>query len=190
MAPSWSPIPAKHVIDADRGVVRESPNTTSSPGFSESHLSLDEISESHTSISPSSQADASYEPRHIQPPDQTYPLIPPHPIPPMGINDTVAVPIPIPDGQFSCPQCSRKFSSVGKASYHVQNYRHIHRCPIAGCRLSFALLKDQLRHSDTHNTPKRRTRYRCDFPECSETASRRDGLKRHKERFHSELSET
>jgi hypothetical protein len=69
-------------------------------------------------------------------------------------------------------------------SYHVRTYQHAHHCPVAGCRWSYQLLKDLLRHSAIHNTPEERDRYPCPVSGCSDTVSRQDLIKRHIERFH------
>ncbi|KAH8774088.1 hypothetical protein F5882DRAFT_170456 [Hyaloscypha sp. PMI_1271] len=184
MAPSWSPIPVKHV--ADGGVVRDSPLIMTSLGLSFSSPSLGDERESHTSISPYSQPTASPESGDMPASDQRSSMIPAHYTPPTGINDMLAVPIQLPNGHFSCPQCPRKFSSFAKASYHLQEYRHTHRCSVPGCRWSYQLHKDLLRHSLTHTTPEARDRYPCPVLGCSDTVSRPDLLKRHIERFHCE----
>jgi hypothetical protein len=113
MAPSWSPIPVKHV--ADGGVVRDSPLITTSLGLSFSSPSLGDERESHTSISPYSQPTVSPESGDLPASDQRSSMIPAHYTPPAGISDMFAVPIQLPNGRFSCPQCPRKFSSFAKA---------------------------------------------------------------------------
>jgi hypothetical protein len=113
MAPSWSPIPGKYV--ADGGVVRDSSFTTTSSSTASSSPSLDEESENHTS--PSSQAAASSEPGHVSPPNQPSSFDPPHCIPAGGDNGMADVPLSLPTGRFSCPQCPRKFSGFAKARY-------------------------------------------------------------------------
>jgi hypothetical protein len=184
MAPSWSPIPAKHV--AGGGVVRDTPLIPTSLGSDFSSPSLDDESElsNHTSISPFSQPTASSEPRPEPPPDRRSLSIPAHPIPPAGISNVILVPLPLSNGQFSCPHCPRKFSGFARASYHLQKYRHTHHCPVAGCRWSYQLHKDLLRHSATHVTLEERERCPCPVPGCNDTVSRPDLIKRHIERNH------
>jgi hypothetical protein len=116
MAPNWSPIPAKHV--ADGGVVRDSSFATTSSVSSSSSPSLDQESENHTP--PSSQAAASSKPGHVPRPEQPSLLILPHCTSAAGVsgvNDMAAVPIPLPNGHFSCPRCPRNFSGFAKARY-------------------------------------------------------------------------
>lgn len=120
MAPSWSPITAKRV--ADGGVMCDFSLPTCSSGSSFSSPLLDDESGNHTSISPVSQATASFQARHHRPgSDHSSPLISPHPLPPAADNSRAVVPLPLPDGQFSCPHCPRKFSSFGKARYELKN---------------------------------------------------------------------
>ena len=118
MAPSWSPIPAKHV--AGGGVVRETPLIPTLLGSEFSSPSLDDESElsNHTSISPFSQPTASSEPRPEPPPDLRTLSIPAHPIPPADTNNVILVPLPLPNGHFSCPHCPRKFSGFARARYN------------------------------------------------------------------------
>jgi hypothetical protein len=117
MVPSWSPIPAKHV--AGGGVVRDTPLIPTSLGSEFSSPSLDDESEfsNHTSISPFSQPIASSKPRPESPPDRRSLSIPAHPIPPADINNVILVPLPLPNGHFSCPHCPRKFSGLARARY-------------------------------------------------------------------------
>ncbi|PMD18049.1 hypothetical protein NA56DRAFT_257363 [Hyaloscypha hepaticicola] len=147
---------------------------------------MDDESElsNHTSISPFSQPTASSEPRPEPPPDRRSLSIPAHPIPPTGINNVILVPLPLPSGRFSCPHCPRKFSGFARASYHIQEYQHTHQCPVAGCRWSYQLHKDLLRHSATHVTLEERERCLCPVPGCNDTVSRPDLIKRHIERNH------
>jgi hypothetical protein len=117
MAPSWSPIPAKHVTGG--GVVRETPFIPTLLGSEFSSPSLDDESEltNHTSISPFSQPTASSKPRPEPLPDWRSLSIPAHPIPPADTNNVILVPLPLPNGHFSCPHCPRKFSGFARARY-------------------------------------------------------------------------
>ncbi len=117
MAPSWSPILAKHV--AGRVEARDSPLTTTSLGSEFSSPSLDDESEpsNHTSISPFSQPIPSSKPRPEPPPDRRSLSIPAHPIPPADTSNVILVPLPLPNGQFSCPHCPRKFTGFARARY-------------------------------------------------------------------------
>jgi hypothetical protein len=181
MATSCSPITAKHV--ADEGSVRDSPETLFSFASSISSPSLDNES-TNSSISSFSQQTASPESGDAPASDQRSATILPHCTPPVGINNMLAVPRSPSNSRFSCPQCPRKFSTLVKASHHCQSYRHAHRCSNPGCRWSYRLHKDLLRHSATHNIPESRKRYPCPVAGCSDTVSRQDLLKRHVERFH------
>lgn len=185
MALSWSPMQARRVADGGvLTVVRDSLLSTSSHVSSSSSPSLDDESENNTSISPFSQPTASSESRGLPASDQRSAMISAQCTPPAGTNDMLAVPIPLPNGHFSCPYCPRKFSQLSKASHHIQIYRHTHSCSVSGCGWSYNLPKDLLRHSATHNTPEARDRYPCPVTGCSDTMSRHDLLKRHVERFH------
>ncbi|KAH7364676.1 hypothetical protein BKA65DRAFT_143063 [Rhexocercosporidium sp. MPI-PUGE-AT-0058] len=113
--------------------------------------------------------------------------------PARGLNATPSMhgpgPISMPNGEFMCPQCPRKFDGFVKASRHLQEYRHTFACPVAGCRWSFCLDKDLRRHSlqRTH----RPRRLSCPVVGCNHkrpgsdnTFSRPDLLKRHMTNFH------
>jgi hypothetical protein len=114
-APDRSPILANHVTDG--GAEQYSPIPTISSGSSLSIPVLDDESGNHTSVSPFSRATTSSEPRQGSTTCEGSTLNPPCPEPAAGLNHVLAVPIHLPDGHFSCPQCPRKFPSLAKARY-------------------------------------------------------------------------
>ncbi|TVY86290.1 hypothetical protein LAWI1_G008360 [Lachnellula willkommii] len=79
-------------------------------------------------------------------------------------TDTEIAHISLPDGTFKCPKCPRTFREEGKASRHLQVYRHAYACTAPGCTWSYNLPKDLRRHSHTHNPQARR--YNCPHPDC------------------------
>jgi hypothetical protein len=130
MALSWSPMQARRVTDGGvLTVVRDSLTSTSSHVSSSSSPSLDDESENNTSISPFSQPTASSESRGLPASDQRSAMISAQCTPPAGTNDMLAVPIPLPNGHFSCPYCPRKFSQLSKARYGSRAL-HIKSCKI------------------------------------------------------------
>jgi len=119
----------------------------------------------------------------------------PTPTAPINQNATTRLnmvsisPVQLLDGRFGCSECPRPFRTWTKASFHAQSYSHKHACQHAGCRWSYQLHKDLVRHSRTHD-PDALT-FTCPVQQCSSsshqsrnTFSRLDLLRRHVQEFH------
>jgi hypothetical protein len=124
-----SPDPVQHdrtesVSDASQcvsvvgGVVRDLSLSANSSVSTPSSPSLDDESANHTSISPSSSNTTARESVNGSMPGQLPSLAPsstrtPH----AGPNVQAVAPTHLPNGQYMCPRCPRKFLGLAKARY-------------------------------------------------------------------------